>query len=336
MLHHPVQIGSYIVKGNIFLAPVAGYSDAAYRSICLGLGADFAFTELVSSEALIRDSSKTELLLRRFDNETDYAVQLFGRNPSVMAKAAAIAFQTWHPALIDINCGCPVPKVVKTGAGSALMKTPELAAEIVGAIKAAVPVPITVKMRLGWDEHSINYLEFADKLVAAGADALALHARTRKQGYSGTADRNAFFALARHVDVPVIASGDMFSVHDVIDVLSRDNEGRPVQAIMLARGIMGKPFLFRELRRALDAADAGLAQDQAQEDTIGRDEIIRTAERHLALMTELYGEARACVEFRKHMCAYLKGVQGGAALRNRAVHAESWAEYKELFELWSC
>jgi tRNA-dihydrouridine synthase len=215
------------------------------------------------------------------------------------------------------------------------MKTPELAAEIVSAIKEAVSVPVTVKMRLGWDEHSINYLEFADKLVAAGADALALHARTRKQGYSGTADRNAFYTLARHVNVPVIASGDMFSVHDVMDVLGNPNEGKPVQAVMLARGIMGKPFLFRELLQALDAADAG-APERAETSPIHKDEVIRTAEQHLTLMTELYGEARACVEFRKHMCAYLKGVQGGAALRNQAVHASSTAEYKKLFELWSC
>ncbi len=378
MLHHPVQIGTFTVPGNIFIAPVAGYSDAAYRSICLELGADFSFTELISSEALVRNSEKTEILLRRFDNETTYAIQLFGKNPQVMASAARFVYEHYHPAIIDINCGCPVPKVVKTGAGSALMRTPGTAADIVKAIKDSVPLPVTVKMRLGWDENSINYLDFAEAVTKAGADALTLHARTRAQGYSGKADRSAFFKLAYQVSVPVIASGDMFTVNDVIDVLNNTNHGKPVQGVMIARGMMGRPFFFKEIADALKTIDAldvqnnFLPENQSLYQVSGKvpktenkhaentflkslyqenksqyqvsnkevsnkmsnKEIIAIAQKHLLLMIDLYGEKQACVEFRKHICAYLKGTPGGAALRQQAVHCTSLQDYQHIFSLW--
>lgn len=347
MLHHPVQIGTYTVPGNIFIAPVAGYSDAAYRSICLELGADFSFTELVSSEALVRNAAKTEILLRRFDNETTYAIQLFGKNPQIMAKAARFVYEHYHPASIDINCGCPVPKVVKTGAGSALMKTPDTVADIIKAIKDSVPLPVTVKMRLGWDENTRNYLEFAEVVTKAGADALTLHARTRAQGYSGKADRTAFFTLAREASVPVIASGDMFTVNDVIEVLSNPNNKKPVQGVMIARGMMGRPFFFKEIVDALTVIDThdGTKDDQHENKALCREvnrqtyqpscqEIVAIAQKHLMLMIDLYGEKQACVEFRKHICAYLKGVPGGAALRQQAVHCISQQDYQYIFSLW--
>lgn len=351
MLHHPVKIGTFTVPGNIFIAPVAGYSDAAYRSICLELGADFAFTELISSEALVRNSEKTDILLRRFENETNYAVQLFGKDPKVMAEAAYIVHKRYNPAIIDINCGCPVPKVVKTGAGSALMRTPGTAADIVKAIKDKVPVPVTVKMRLGWDEQSVNYLEFAECVINAGADALALHARTRAQGYSGKADRSAFFALAYRVSIPVIASGDMFTVQDVIDVLSEPNNGKPVQGVMIARGMMGRPFFFKALAVSLHAMDSNKSEQLVSSmrgtscfqtswfqvcnvTNIEKKEIVQTAQKHLHLMIELYGERQACKEYRKHICAYLKGVPGGAFLRQRAVQCTSLQDYDVLFTSW--
>ncbi|HON87875.1 MAG TPA: tRNA-dihydrouridine synthase [Spirochaetales bacterium] len=371
MLHHPVQIGTFTVPGNIFIAPVAGYSDAAYRSICLELGADFSFTELISSEALVRNSEKTEILLKRFDNETTYAIQLFGKNPQVMAAAARYVYEHYHPAIIDINCGCPVPKVVKTGAGSALMRTPGTAADIVKAIKDSVPIPVTVKMRLGWDENSINYLNFAEAVTKAGADALTLHARTRARGYSGIADRSAFFKLAYQVSVPVIASGDMFTIEDVIEVLGNPNHGKPVQGVMIARGMMGRPFFFKEITDTLKTIDKLESQEtslpennspyqvsnfqvsnfqvpnsldskslyqvfnhEVSNHRSSNHDVIAVAQKHLLLMVELYGEKQACVEFRKHMCAYLKGTPGGAALRQQAVHCASLQDYQHIFSLW--
>ena len=168
-LHQPVRIGSFTTRGNLFLAPVAGYSDAAYRSVCADAGCDLAFTEMVSSEALTRGSGKTETLLERAGNEADYAVQLFGANPDVMAKAAEIVAAEWSPAVIDVNCGCPVPKIVRNGAGSALMRDPARIRAIVRAMSSATPTPITVKIRLGWDDDSVNYLDAAAAAVEGGA-----------------------------------------------------------------------------------------------------------------------------------------------------------------------
>lgn len=355
MLHHPIQIGTFTVPGNIFVAPVAGYSDAAYRSICLELGADFSFTELISSEALVRNSEKTEILLKRFDNETTYAIQLFGKNPQTMAKAAQFVYRQYHPAIIDINCGCPVQKVVKTGAGSALMRTPGTAADIVKAIKDSVPIPVTVKMRLGWDENTINYLDFAEAVTTAGADALTLHARTRAQGYSGKADRSAFFKLAYQVSCPVIASGDIFTVYDVLEILQNPNQGKPVQGIMVARGMMGRPFFFKEIVDTLTTIDKLESQNNNHSENISlyqvlnrkvsnrmsntmvsstNQEIVAIALKHLLLMIDLYGEKQACIEFRKHICAYLKGTPRGAALRQQAVHYTSLQDYQQIFSLW--
>jgi nifR3 family TIM-barrel protein len=219
-LHQPIRIGSATTQGNLFLGPVAGYSDAAFRSICTDLGCDLAFTEMVSSEALTRNSVKTAILLERAENEKQFAVQLFGGNPDTMARAAAIVEERWQPLLLDINCGCPVPKIIKTGAGAALMREPARIAAIVVAIKNVVHTPVTVKIRLGWDDYSINYLDAAKAAVDAGAAAVTLHARTRAQGYAGQADRQAFFKLAAAIAVPVIASGDMHSAEDAFAVLS--------------------------------------------------------------------------------------------------------------------
>jgi len=323
-LHRPVRIGSFETRGNLFLAPVAGYSDAAFRSVCADMGCDLAFTEMVSSEALVRDSRKTEVLLERAGNEQAYAVQLFGANPDVMAAAARIVVERWRPALLDVNCGCPVPKIVRSGAGSALMRDLPRMAAIVAVMRDAVDVPVTVKIRLGWDDGSMNYLEAAAAAVGAGAAAVTLHARTRIQGYSGTVDAGAFGRLAGAVPVPVFASGDMFEPADALAALD-GSRGTPVAGVMLARGAMGNPFLFARTAAALE----------------GRPEPVITpamraaiARRHFGLSLGLYGERLACAEFRKQACAYLKGTPGGAALRARAVACSSAAEYEAFFEAW--
>ncbi|HAP43790.1 MAG TPA: tRNA dihydrouridine synthase DusB [Spirochaetaceae bacterium] len=325
-LHHPVRIGGYITKGNIFLAPVAGYSDAAYRSVCLDAGCDLAYTEMVSSEALIRDSVKTEVLLQRAANETENAVQLFGANPEVMARAAALVADRWHPSVIDINSGCPVPKIVRNGAGSALMRDLPRLCAIVEAMSAATAIPVTVKIRLGWDDDSINYLEVAERTVAAGAKAVTLHARTRHQAYSGQAERAAFGRLAAAVPVPVFASGDIFTPADALAILGDSTPGAGrVAGIMVARGAMGNPFVFSRIKAALEGSAEPVIDSALR---------LATARHHFRLSLEFYDQHTAGVEFRKQACSYLKGVPHGAELRNLAVRCATPAEYEIFFERW--
>lgn len=324
-LHRPVRVGSYQTRGNLFLAPVAGYSDAAFRSVCADAGCDLAFTEMVSSEALTRGHLKTEVLLSREDNEPEYAVQLFGANPEVMAHAASIVAKRWRPAIIDINCGCPVPKIVKTGAGSALMRDPDRIRQIVQAITEAVPTPVTVKIRLGWDSDSINYIEAASAAIRGGASAVTLHARTREQGYAGTADRPAFYTLAAAIDVPVFASGDLFSAEAAVDILSGGRDGARVAGVMFARGAMGDPFIFTKARAAL------LGEPEPRITVADR---IAAARKHLAISMRSYGEHVACVEFRKQACSWLKGTPGRAELRRLAVSCTTASDYDGFFEAW--
>lgn len=322
-LHRPVKIGSYTTRGNLFLAPVAGYSDAAFRSVCADSGCDLAYTEMVSSEALTRGHAKTEILLGREDNEPDYAVQLFGSDPSTMAKAAEIVARRWNPALIDVNCGCPVPKIIRSGSGSALLREPGRIRDIVAAMSGAVDQPITVKIRLGWDASSVNYLDTAAAAVEGGAQAVTLHARTKVQGYSGKADRSAFGILAGTVDVPVFASGDLFSAGDAIEILSGD--GPRASGVMFARGAMGDPFIFAKALAALR---------REPEPDITSSDRLEAAKRHLAISVKHYGEATACVEFRKQACSYLKGLPGGAELRKLAVSCASLEDYSSFFAAW--
>ncbi|MCX7025146.1 MAG: tRNA dihydrouridine synthase DusB [Spirochaetes bacterium] len=319
-LLHPVHAGSCVLPGNLCLAPVAGYSDAAFRSIVAGLGCDFAFTEMVSSEALTRGSRKTLPLLERAENETAYAIQLFGADPSRMAEAAIRAME-WSPSLIDVNCGCPVPKIVKTGAGSALLREPAKIGEIVRAMAAAVPVPVTVKIRLGWDDASVNFLETASVAQDAGAAAVTMHARTRAQGYSGRADWTKLADLKRTLAVPVFGSGDVSSPEAALRMLAQTG----VDGVMFARGVMGDPFVFMKTK---ELAATGTLHEVPVEARI------EVAWRHFGLCLRFLGERTACVEFRKQFCAYTKGGEHGALLRARAVKASTCDEWKAVFEEW--
>ncbi len=326
-LHHPVAIGPFTARGNLFLAPVAGYSDAAYRAVCVGEGADLCYTEMVSSEALTRGHEKTNALLERDPSEGEYAIQLFGSKPEVMAEAAR-ALAPWKPSLVDVNCGCPVPKIVKTGAGSALMREPGKIGDVVRAMRLALDesgmaaVPVTVKFRLGWDETSINFLEVAKIAEDAGAAALTLHARTRAQGYSGKADWSAIAKLVASTSLPVFGSGDASSGAEA----RRMFEETGVSAVMIARGAMGNPFVFADALAAL----AGRSPEPPS-----RERRIEVARRHLALSARFIGERQACLEFRKHFCAYTKGEPGGASLRADAVRATDIVQFDLLFERWA-
>lgn len=321
--HHPVTIGDIEVPGNLFLAPVAGYSDAAFRSVCVAEGADLCYTEMVSAEALTRGHTKTKGLLERADNEKSYAIQLFGSNPSVLAEACRLSL-AWKPLIIDLNCGCPVPKIIKSGAGSALPRNDSSFAQVVEAMATALKgsgVPLTVKFRLGWDQGSIKYLETGRLAVEAGAAAVTLHARTRAQNYSGKADWSAIAALAKALPVPVFGSGDIFSASAARDFM----EETGAAGVMVARGAMGNPFIFREARAALE----GLALPP-----VTVEERVATARRHLELSAKFLGERTACVEFRKQFCSYTKGSTAGASLRTEAVRASTMAEFEGLFQRW--
>jgi tRNA-dihydrouridine synthase B len=319
---------------------VAGYSDAAFRSVCYGLGADLCYTEMVSSEALTRDHPKTGLLMDRAENETRYAIQLFGARPDTLAAAAVIAAAR-KPELIDLNCGCPVPKIVRAGAGSALMKEPRLIHDIVAAMIAALGPegpPVTVKIRSGWDEGSINYREAADAAVEAGAAAVTLHARTRAQGYAGKANWAHIADLVARLPVPVFGSGDVARPRDAARMVAQTG----CAGVMIARGAMGEPFIFRRARAAM--LDGAASVDFADGDFEGADfeggadptaqEKIEAARLHLKLSIRFLGERMACIEFRKQFCSYTKGSRGGAELRAAGVKASGLGEFETLFAEW--
>lgn len=314
-------LGSLEIPGNLFLAPVAGYSDAAFRCLCAEYGCDLAYTEMVSAEALTRNHKKTRSLLEKGESESLYAIQLFGSTPDVMARAAAM-LQPYRPALVDVNCGCPVPKITRNGAGSALLKDPRKIEAIVRAMREATDAPVTVKIRLGWDEASINYLETAAAAVSGGAAAVTLHARTKAQGYSGKSDWAALSRLKSTLAVPLFGSGDVFSPEDARGMLAQTG----VDGVMFARGAIGNPFIFRQTRELLDGRPVP---------EFSRAQRVQAARRHLALAVRYLGERTACVEFRKQVCSYTRGTQGGAGLRQAAVKASSVSDYEAVFSSWA-
>lgn len=323
MLYHPVKIGPIELNGNLFLAPVAGYSDRSFRSICIENGASFTYTEMVSAEALMRNNLKTEILMRRAENEKVYAVQIFGGEPERMADAAQIVLEKTHCECIDINCGCPVPKIVKTGAGSALTQNPQMLKKVAEAVINAVKgrAAVTVKIRSGWDQKSITFKEAANAALEAGADAITMHPRTRAQGYEGKSDWNKLSELVKLAEgkVPVFGSGDLFTPEDA----KRMIEETGVDGAMFARGAMGNPFIFTKTIRLLTTGSY---------EEIPVSERLKTGFKELSLLAADTNEKSACMEMRKRFCAYSKGIPGGAELRQKTVHASTTDEYHEIFD----
>lgn len=323
MLYHPVKIGQIELNGNLFLAPVAGYSDRSFRSICIENGASFTYTEMVSAEALTRNNLKTEILMRRAENEKVYSVQIFGGEPERMADAAQIVLEKTHCECIDINCGCPVPKIVKTGAGSALTQNPQMLKKVAEAVINAVKgrAAVTVKIRSGWDQKSITFKEAANAALEAGADAITMHPRTRAQGYEGKSDWNKLSELVKLAEgkVPVFGSGDLFTPEDA----KRMIEETGVDGAMFARGAMGNPFIFTKTIRLLTTGSY---------EEIPVSERLKTGFKELSLLAADTNEKSACMEMRKRFCAYSKGIPGGAELRQKTVHASTTDEYHEIFD----
>lgn len=323
MLYRPVKIGSIELNGNLFLAPVAGYSDRSFRSICVANGASFTYTEMVSAEALTRNNLKTEVLMRRAENEKVYSVQIFGGEPERMADAAQIVLEKTNCECIDINCGCPVPKIVKTGAGSSLTQNPvqlgKVAKAVVDAVKGRAAV--TVKIRSGWDESSITYKEAATEALNAGVAAITMHPRTRAQGYEGKSDWNKLTELVKLVGekVPVFGSGDLFTPEDAKRML----EETGLDGVMFARGAMGNPFIFTKTIQLLKTGSY---------DEIPMSARLLTGFKELEMLAADTNELNACMEMRKRFCAYSKGISGGAELRQKTVHASSIEEYHSIFD----
>ena len=325
-LYHPVKIGNVELKGNLFLAPVAGYSDAAFRSVCIENGASFTYTEMVSAEALVRKNLKTEILMRRACNEKAYSVQIFGGEPEIMAEAAHIVLEKTHCEVIDINCGCPVPKIIKTGAGSALTRDPDRLFKVAEAVvKAAGGVPVTVKIRSGWESKQMTWRAAAEAALDAGVSAITIHPRTRAQGYEGHSDWGIMKELVELVNgrVPVFGSGDLFKPEDAKAMLEQTG----ADAVMFARGAMGNPFIFRD---ATDLLTKGSYEPVPPE------ERVKTGFAELERLVAETSEQHACLEMRKRFAAYSKGISGGAALRARIVHAATVADYKDIFSQFIC
>lgn len=323
MLYHPVKIGKLELSGNIFLAPVAGYSDRSFRSICVEHGAAFTYTEMVSAEALVRNNLKTEILMRRAENESAYAVQVFGGEPETVAAGAKIILEKTNCECIDINCGCPVPKIIKTGAGSALTRDPERLHSVAKAVvKIAGDIPVSVKIRSGWDESHITWKEAALAALDAGVSAITMHARTRAQGYEGKSDWSKIKELTALAagKIPIFGSGDLFTPEDAERMLSETG----CDGVMFARGAMGNPFIFDKTIQLLTTG---------KYDDIPVQKRIETGFRELLNLSNDIGEKSACLEMRKRFCAYSKGMNGGAAIREKIVKAQTISDYKELFNL---
>lgn len=291
-----MQIGHIQLNTKLALAPMAGVTDLAFRTICRELGAGLTCTEMVSAKALCFQDSKTLQLMELGENEHPVAVQIFGSDVDCMARAAEKVAAVADPDFIDINMGCPVPKVAGHGDGSGLMRTPEKAARIVTAVKAACGKPVTVKMRKGWDKGSVNAVEFAQAMEAAGADAIAVHGRTRAQMYAGKADWDIIRLVKQAVSVPVIANGDVAEPQDAPHILHYTG----ADMVMIGRGCFGNPWLFQQAKAALEGKDIPPLPPLAER--------CDTAVRQFELARDQKGEKIACLEARKHYAWYLKGV----------------------------
>ncbi len=310
-----IELGKTRLPGNLFLAPLAGYTDAAFRSVCLEYGADFTFTEMVSAEALARGNPKTVELLKPWPTEIILGVQVFGPDYTTFLRALP-RILTFNPTLIDINCGCSVPKVLKTGSGAALLRHPQKIRDIIKALCEACPIPVTLKIRSGWDAAARNYREVADAAVEAGASLITLHPRTQAQKFAGTADWNQIKELKDAFPLPVIGSGDLFSAEDALRMLRKTG----CDGVMFARGSLGNPFIFRRTKRLISGSGAP--------DTVPDTKKLAVFMTQLERLALLKGESAACREMRKQLAAYTRGMRNAKPLREAGNKAVSIAGYR--------
>ena len=299
-----MKLGNIELQNPLFLAPMAGVTDWAFRTVCARLGADVTVTEMVSSRALVYQDQKSAKLLRKNEGSVCGA-QIFGNDPEIMAQAAVLALEISGCDFLDINMGCPMPKVANSGDGCGLMRTPELAGEIVKAVVKAVNVPVTVKCRLGWDKGSINVLDFAKRMEDSGAAMVAVHGRTRSMLYSGTADWDMIHKVKEQLSILVIANGDITDGDAAVRCLKRTG----ADGLMIGRSVFGDPWIFEEVRAALNG-----------EEYPGRPclaDRIDVAVEQFRLSEQDHGEHIACLEARKHFAWYLRGVPHSSYYKNQ-------------------
>ena len=313
-----LNIGGVPLKSHAVLAPMAGVSDRAYRELCVRFGAAYCVSEMVSSKALSFNSKKSEELMEISDLERPCGIQIFGDDPKCMADAAKHALEN-KPDIIDINMGCPAPKISSNGSGSALMKNPRLCGEIVKAVTAVTDIPVTVKIRKGWDDDSVNAVEVAKICESAGAAAITVHGRTRQQYYKPPVDYDIIKAVRESVSVPVIANGDIDNAErakEVMDITGCD-------LVMIGRATLGNPWIFSQINAYLENPNVKIH-------TPDLEERLGVMIEHISKMVEYKGEHMAMLQARKLVVGYFKGMKGAAALRNEAGKIKTLDDLYEL------
>ncbi len=313
-----LNIGGVPLKSHAVIAPMAGVSDRAYRELCVRFGAAYCVSEMVSSKALSFNSKKSEELMEISDLERPCGIQIFGDDPKCMADAAKHALEN-KPDIIDINMGCPAPKISSNGSGSALMKNPRLCGEIVKAVTAVTDIPVTVKIRKGWDDDSVNAVEVAKICESAGAAAITVHGRTRQQYYKPPVDYDIIRAVRESVSVPVIANGDIDSAErakEVMDITGCD-------LVMIGRATLGNPWIFSQINAYLENPNVKIH-------TPDLEERLGVMIEHISKMVEYKGEHMAMLQARKLVVGYFKGMKGAAALRNEAGKIKTLDDLYEL------
>lgn len=312
------QIGTVSLPGNLILGPMAGVTDLPFRLLCKEQGADLVYTEMISAKGIYYNNKNTEQLWGIDKREKPVALQLFGSDPELMAEMAE-KIEEKNFEILDINMGCPVPKVVNNGEGSALMKNPKLAGEIVSAITGRIKKPVTVKFRKGFNDNCCNAVEFAQRMESCGAAAIAVHGRTREQYYGGKADWEIIRQVKEAVKIPVIASGDIFTPQDAL----RCQKETGCDGLMLARGVRGNPWLFHQIKTY---QQTGVLEERPDIYLV-----IDMILRHASMLAEYKGERMGMREMRKHVAWYTAGYKNSAAIRRRVNEIETIEDLKNLF-----